>query len=332
VKLLKNKLVFTEEDGTWTAHDPAVEGVYGIGPTRKAAKADLREALELLGDHVASQAEEEAEDVSDETKAKIRARLAEIDAGRQKLVPLEDAMRERGLLPVRLGIISDIHGDIVALDAALARLRAMKCDQILCAGDLLDLDPFGDEVVRRIEAEKIVCIRGNHERWALERCGRKTDLRKSAPSVVEAADLFTGGTELSHDALTYLATLPSSWSADLAGVRVAMWHARPGSDMEGIRAEDIGPTLRRRLLDSAKADVLIVGHTHDAFSLVAGKGRIVNPGACCSKTLAYKQAGVLAVPDGCRPATFGVLELPSKRFRVFQVSDGVQVHGLAGRP
>jgi predicted RNase H-like HicB family nuclease len=151
VKLLKNKLVFTEEDGTWTAHDPAVEGVYGIGPTRKAAKADLREALELLGDHVASQAEEEAEDVSDETKAKIRARLAEIDAGRQKLVPLEDAMRERGLLPVRLGIISDIHGDIVALDAALARLRAMKCDQILCAGDLLDLEPFGEEVVQRIE-------------------------------------------------------------------------------------------------------------------------------------------------------------------------------------
>jgi predicted phosphodiesterase len=102
--------------------------------------------------------------------------------------------------------------------------------------------------------------------------------------------------------------------------------------MEGIRAEATGPTLRRRLLDFAQADVLIVGHTHDAFSLVAGKGRIVNSGACCSKTLAFKQSGALAVPDGYRPATFGVLELPSKRFRVFQVSDGVQVLGLAARP
>jgi predicted phosphodiesterase len=100
--------------------------------------------------------------------------------------------------------------------------------------------------------------------------------------------------------------------------------------MEGIRADATGPALRRRLLDQAAADVLIVGHTHDAFSLVAGKGRIVNPGACCSKTYAFKQEGSLALPDGYRPATFGVVELPSKRFRVFRTADGTQVQGLAG--
>jgi hypothetical protein len=46
----------------------------------------------------------------------------------------------------------------------------------------------------------------------------------------------------------------------------------------------------------------------------------VNPGSCCSKTYAFKQEGSLAVPDGYRPATFGVLELPSKRFRVFRAA------------
>ncbi len=95
------------------------------------------------------------------------------------------------------------------------------------------------------------------------------------------------------------------------------------------------PSSRRQLLDQAKADVLIVGHTRDAFSLVAGKGKIVNPGACCAKTQAFNQSGrvadsSLAVPDGYRPATFGVPELPSKRFRVFQAADGVLLHGLAG--
>jgi predicted phosphodiesterase/predicted RNase H-like HicB family nuclease len=371
VKLLKNKLVFTEEDGAWTAHDPTVEGVYGLGPTREAAKEDLREALELLGDYVAGQAEEEAqdaedvaaadasmaevlangkiythpeisqhlglepdgeEDLTDETKAEIRARLADIAAGRQKLIPLEEAMRERGLLPTKIGIVTDIHGDLPSLDAALARLRAMKVDQIWCPGDLIDGDVFSEEVVRRIEAEKIVSIRGNHERWQLEHRRRQPDLGKSVPSVVEAADLFSGGTELSYEARRFLGTLPSHWEAEISGVRVTMWHARPGSDMEGIRAETTGPALRRRLLDFAKADVLIVGHTHDAFSLVVGKRKIVNPGSCYSKAQAFKQVGSLSVPDGYRPATFGVLELPSKRFRVFQVADGVQVLGLAGRP
>lgn len=355
---MKTKIVITEEDGIWSAHDPAVPGVYGLGPSRKAALADLVEAKAALDEYITTAAEDaedvaaadasmaeilaggklythaevlvllglepdgkqDAEDIrlTEETNAKIRARLAEMAA--QK--------------PVKVGIVSDIHGDIAALDAALTRLRAMKCDQIWCAGDLLDLEPFGEEVVMRIKTEGIVCIRGNHERWAVERRHRQPDLRRSAPSIVEAADLFTGGTELSHDALAYLATLPSSWSDELAGVRVAMWHARPGSDMEGFRAEATGPTLRRRLLYQAKADVLVVGHTHDAFALVAGKGRIVNPGACCSKTLVYKQTGRVtdsssAAPDGYRPATFGVLELPSKRFRVFWVTDGVQVHGLA---
>ena len=100
--------------------------------------------------------------------------------------------------------------------------------------------------------------------------------------------------------------------------------------MEGIRASETGPVLQRRLLDSAGADVLVVGHTHDAFSLAAGKGRIVNPGACCSKTNAFKQEGSFAVPDGYRQATFGVLELPSERFSVFRAADGVRVHELAG--
>ena len=76
------------------------------------------------------------------------------------------------------------------------------------------------------------------------------------------------------------------------------------------------------MLDDARADVLVVGHTHDAFELRAGKGRILNPGTCCSKTRDLKQSGALMEPAGYRPATFGVLELPSKRFTVLCALDG----------
>jgi hypothetical protein len=52
------------------------------------------------------------------------------------------------------------------------------------------VEPFGEEVVQRIKAEGVVCIRGNHERWALERRRRRPDPRRSAPSIVEPADLL----------------------------------------------------------------------------------------------------------------------------------------------
>jgi predicted phosphodiesterase/predicted RNase H-like HicB family nuclease len=327
---VKSKIVFTEENGTWSAHDPKVPGVYGLGPTRVAAVADLAEAKALLGEYDASQAEDEDEDAEDIRLAD--ASRAEVLAGGATFSH-EDILKRYGVgeapqaaksLPVsvKVGIVSDIHGDIAALDAALGHLLGIGCATILCPGDLLDVEPFGEEVIQRIKAEKIVCIRGNHERWALERRRRRPDPRKSAPSLVELPDLVASGTKLSREALAWIAALPSSWSAELTGVRVAMWHARPGSDMEGIRADATGPALRRRLLDDARADVLVVGHTHDAFELRAGKGRILNPGACCSKTYAFKQSGALLEPAGYRPATFGVLELPSKRFTVLCALDG----------
>jgi predicted phosphodiesterase len=229
-------------------------------------------------------------------------------------------------------VLADIHGDITALDAALARLHQMGCDPILCTGDLIEMEVFGEEVIQRLKAEKdaICCIRGNHERWALERRRRRKDVR-SFFEPCNIADYVGGGIDLSREALAWLATLPVHWEAELGGVRVAMWHARPGSDMEGIEKEKTGPELRRHLLEQAHAQILIVGHTHLEFELAVGtlSGKILNPGSCCSKSYVYRRAGPLFVPDEFRPATFGVLELPSMRFKVFRALDGERVFGTS---
>jgi predicted phosphodiesterase len=232
-------------------------------------------------------------------------------------------------LPKLVGVLADVHGDLQALDAALGRLRGMGCDPILCAGDLIDIEPFGEEVVQRLKAEKdVICILGNHERWALQGRRRQKDVRKFFEPC-NISDYFGGGTELSRDSLAWLATLSTHWDGELEGVRVAMWHARPGSDMEGIEKETTGPKLRHHLLEQAHADVLIVGHTHTEFELLVNvlHAKILNPGACCSKTHAFKQVGSLAVPEGFRPATFAVLELPEMRFKVFQALNGERVFG-----
>ena len=230
-----------------------------------------------------------------------------------------------------VGVLADVHGDLQALDAALARLHEMGCSPILCTGDLIEMEPLGQEVVERLKAEKnVICIKGNHERWALERRRRRKDVR-SFFEPCNISDYVGGGIDLSREALAWLATLHTHWEGELEGVRVAMWHARPGSDMEGIEKERTGPELRRRLLEQAHADVLIVGHVHVDFELAVDvpPGKILNPGSCCSKSYVFKQAGPLIVPDTFRPATFGVLELPSMRFEVYRALDGERVFGTA---
>ena len=234
-------------------------------------------------------------------------------------------------MPKLIGVLADVHGDLQALDAALARLRGMGCDAILCAGDLLDMEPFGEEVIQRLKGEKhVICILGNHERWALDRRHRQKDMR-SFFEPCHLSQYFGGGAELSRDSLAWLATLPTHWEATMAGVRVAMWHARPFSDMEGLERERTGPELRRHLLEQAHAEILIVGHSHLEFELEVDDppGKILNPGSCCGKSYVYKHRGPLLVPDSFRPATFGVLELPSKRFEVFRALDGERVPGTS---
>jgi predicted phosphodiesterase len=205
----------------------------------------------------------------------------------------------------------------------------MGCDVILCAGDLIDVEPLGEECVQRLKSEEgLICIRGNHERWALERRHRQKDMR-SFFEPCHISEYFGGGAELSRDSLAWLASLPTHWEGELEGVRVAMWHARPGSDMEGLTKETAGPGLRRHLLEQAHAQILIVGHSHVEFELEVDvpPGKILNPGACCSKAYIYKHAGPLMVPDAFRPATFGVLGLPSMEFEVFRALDGERVSG-----
>jgi predicted phosphodiesterase len=228
-------------------------------------------------------------------------------------------------------VLADVHGDLQALDAALGRLHRMGCDPILCAGDLIDMEPLGEEVILRLKAEKdLICILGNHERWACDRRHRQKDMR-SFFEPCHISEYFGGGAELSRESLAWLATLPTHWETELEGVRVAMWHARPNSDTEGIEKESTGPELRRRLLEQAHAQILIVGHSHLDFELAVDvpPGKILNPGSCCSKSYVFKQAGPLIVPDTFRPATFGVLELPSMRFKVFRALDGEPVFGAS---
>ena len=70
---------------------------------------------------------------------------------------------------MKLGLISDIHGDPVALELAWSHLTVLGADRIVCAGDLVGYGPFPDRVVAFMRGAQIAAVRGNHDRWALER-------------------------------------------------------------------------------------------------------------------------------------------------------------------
>ena len=64
---------------------------------------------------------------------------------------------------MRIAIISDIHGNLPALDAVLADLAMQRPDQVYCLGDLVGYGASPNEVTERIRAEAIPTVMGNYD-------------------------------------------------------------------------------------------------------------------------------------------------------------------------
>ncbi len=68
----------------------------------------------------------------------------------------------------RIGIISDLHGNLHATLAVLARLNEMGVNDIVCLGDVVGYGPAPDKCLELVETNCSVCIRGNHEEAVLD--------------------------------------------------------------------------------------------------------------------------------------------------------------------
>ena len=86
--------------------------------------------------------------------------------------------------------------------------------------------------------------------------------------------------------------------------------------MRGIQSDAYADELRQ-VIAEADADVLIVGHVHAPMWIEIDGRKIVNPGALLRDTPQPIDVGM--------EGTFGVLELPSRDWRVYRAADGVEV-------
>ena len=86
----------------------------------------------------------------------------------------------RRTLILRRAIISDIHGNLAALEAVLADIQTQKVDQILCLGDVIGYGPNPLECYKLTKAEASIILMGNHEQALYEDGGERFHQRAKA--------------------------------------------------------------------------------------------------------------------------------------------------------
>ena len=209
----------------------------------------------------------------------------------------------RGIMVYRLCLIADVHADASALDDALALIEGLDCNEIVCAGDVVGYGNAPDAVIARLKASGVATVRGNHDRWLVERVARG----ESSPEDEGLQELRS---------LDYLHKLQPTLRFTRLGERIVVCHGTPRSDMQQILPDEVDLPWCRNLLERVSADVLVAGHTHLPAVIHAGRtSLIVNPGALLRSPSTPVSA----------PGTFGILELPSRRFAVFEAATGWEV-------
>lgn len=184
---------------------------------------------------------------------------------------------------MRIALISDIHGNLVALDAVLADLDTQSVAQVICLGDLALSGPEPHGCVTRIRERGIPTIRGNCDDLSLAM--RTPDgAAAHAPGSgrwaawVGKIDVWSARA-LTDDDACYLASLPMTSALTLDdGMTLLCAHGSPRSYNHRLLPETPVEQLAE-MIGPVAANALAVGHTHTMMRRQLGPLTIVNPGS-----------------------------------------------------
>lgn len=175
----------------------------------------------------------------------------------------------------RIALLSDIHGNLPALEQVIKDMRQFAPDHVVVAGDMVNWGPFSAEVMQVIYENRWTMIRGNNEYYCIN---AKSPRRPDAWA--------------SYTMLDWLHEQLSNWHHVIAGLPddllllypdapdVHLCHGIPGDCWTGVySAEFDNDDTVNTWLDRGDAKAIFCGHTHIPLDRTVGPYHILNPGS-----------------------------------------------------
>lgn len=176
---------------------------------------------------------------------------------------------------MKIGIVSDIHGNSVALEVVLKEAGVQGVKHLLILGDLVGYYYHPDTVLRQLKKWPHDMIQGNHERMlkaALSDQDTAQAIKKKYESGIEIAL-----EKLTKEEIEELINLPESKDVEIDNVTFRLFHGAPWD-----KDEYIYPDSEKDILDRAAsedADFVLLGHTHHPFVYKKDNTVVANVGS-----------------------------------------------------
>lgn len=178
---------------------------------------------------------------------------------------------------MKIAVLSDVHGNVPALEAVLEDIIQWRPDELIVNGDLVNRGPLSLDVLQLLQREYpgARCLRGNHENWLLRASSTPPDFDSPTYEIDRFAHLALKqlGKKVEEIAL---------WDdhldlIDLEGGSLHITHGSRKGDRYGISPETEGEELLERLGDPR--DLFVGSHTHRAFRRLHHGNQVVNTGS-----------------------------------------------------
>lgn len=183
-----------------------------------------------------------------------------------------------GDTPYKIAVITDTHGNLPALKAALSAISKEGVDRIYHTGDAIGIGRFPKETVELLlETPNIEFVIGNHDVWSTYGI---PDFQRTKMTEGQLAHQQWIHDQLTPDLKAKIVTWPQVITEDFGGVKTTFLHyalrGKPGEFKTIIKEPTVDDL--DTLFTEWPSDIVFYGH-HHPFSDMTGNARFINPGA-----------------------------------------------------
>ncbi len=171
---------------------------------------------------------------------------------------------------MKIAILSDIHGNIVALEEVIKDAKRNNINKYIVAGDIILDFPFINEVVDAVKDLNPYAIKGNREKY-LEKY--EEDSKNAKWNTMQLRTIKDNVEMLTKENKEFIKNLPEQLSLNIEGLKIKVVHGSPYKisgfvDFENKQELD-------KITSELEEDILVVGHTHDIAKYIKHNGKII---------------------------------------------------------
>lgn len=210
---------------------------------------------------------------------------------------------------MKIGVISDIHGNIDALETVLKELENNKVEKIFCLGDLIGGAAKSENVIKRIVEmkDKCICVKGNREKYIIDGMPLivHDEKKKTSQEQLDRNEWIKN--HLTKTSINYIHELPKEVIYEIDGKRIYLVHypmKEDGSFRRHIKIANIEDN--EKMFSGIDADIYLYGHTHKEIYNKNSNKIYINPGA-------------LGCPGKTDNAPYGILEISNNKIEYKQL-------------